>query len=240
MTTHSIVVFALVLIAFLSGTRPAMAQELTITDFTHNGDLVWQYPKDGVIEYRIEWSPSPEESWSQTWGSFTRLSPTGDVMSVPVPRFYRVVAHLADTNAPPGMASIPAGTFEMGDTFAEGDADELPLHSVYVSEFFVDVYEVTETLWGDVSQWAMTNGYDFPTTVTSKGPTHPVRGMHWGHAVKWCNARSEKEGLSPAYYLNDAKTIVYRTGQTTIGNNWVDWSNGYRLPTEAEWEKAAR
>lgn len=59
--------------------------------------------------------------------------------------------------------------------------------------------------------------------------------------VKWCNAKSELEGLTPCYYTDADQTAVFKTGAINIDNTMVKWSaNGYRLPTEAEREKAAR
>ena len=55
--------------------------------------------------------------------------------------------------------------------------------------------------------------YDFgATTGAGKGDTHPVQKVSWYDVVKWCNAKSEREGLTPVYYTNDAQTLVYRTG----------------------------
>ena len=152
-----------------------------------------------------------------------------------------ICLHLTATGVspvvPPGMVLIPAGSFVMGDTFGEGDSDELPLHTVYVSAFYMDKNLVSYALWQQVYSWAMTNGYSFDTAGSGKAANHPVQYMTWYDAVKWCNARSEQEGRVPAYYTDAGLIVPYRAGQTNVQSNWA---SGYRLPTEAEWEKAAR
>lgn len=142
---------------------------------------------------------------------------------------------------PPDMVLVPAGSFQMGDSFGEGDSDERPVHTVYVSTFYMDKYEVTKALWDEVAAWAQAHGYDIgPSDGSGKAPNHPVCNVSWYEAVKWLNARSEKEGRTPAYNTSAAKTAVYRTGQVDVQTDWVRWDTGYRLPTEAEWERAAR
>jgi formylglycine-generating enzyme required for sulfatase activity len=150
---------------------------------------------------------------------------------------FRVIA----SEIPSGMVWIPAGPFTMGDTFDDGDPNELPPHQVFVSAFYMERYDVTKSVWDSVYPWAVEHGYSFDNEGLGKAANHPVHSVDWYDAVKWCNARSEKEGLTPAYYTSPSHAAVYRSRQIDLSNASVDWSaNGYRLPTAAEWEKAAR
>ncbi|MFH1279354.1 MAG: SUMF1/EgtB/PvdO family nonheme iron enzyme [Candidatus Eisenbacteria bacterium] len=158
---------------------------------------------------------------------------------------------------PVPMVLIPAGPFTMGSDPGEGYSDEEPEHTPYTSAFYIDAYEVTNAEYAEALNWAIANGRAYWNgsevvrssndgtlylnvsrfysridrsgsvfVVESNYDDHPVVEVSWYGSAAYCNWRSEREERTPCYNTS--------TWECDFG------ANGYRLPTEAEWEKGAR
>ncbi len=128
----------------------------------------------------------------------------------------------------PVMVLVPSGTFTMGST--AGDSDELPLHSVTLSSYYISKTEVTQ------GQWKAVMGSN-PSYFPGVGDNGPVEEVTWYDCISYCNKLSIKEGKTPVYSIGgNTSPGSWSTG--TIDRNTS--AKGYRLPTEAEWEYAAR
>ena len=172
-----------------------------------------------------KWSTSTDGESGQTYASGDSLIPSKNMT---------LYAQWGKDYA--AMVTVPGGSFYL-------DVPNKTRPKITLSSFQIAQYELTYELWLEVYRWAIDNGYNVGSAKKGYAANDaykdfvPATLISWNKACVWLNAYSEYKGLEPVYYRGN---IVWKDYTSTSGSfSWNQTKNGYRLPTECEWEFAA-
>ncbi|MCF8305092.1 MAG: formylglycine-generating enzyme family protein [Ignavibacteriales bacterium] len=205
----------------------AFPEEITINDETTLSCIAEDPDEDNIM---VSWSSQTGSFPNGNTGSTVLWKAPGTAGEYYIRVYVEDLSHHHDidsvkvkvtTITPVEMILVPGGTYQMGDTRNEGESNEKPVHSVSLSSFYIGKYEVTQKLWYRVMGTS-------PSGFRVDGVNLPVEQVSWYGAINFCNALSDEEGLE-RYYTVSLTTVTTNPGK-----------KGYRLPTEAEWEYAAK
>jgi formylglycine-generating enzyme required for sulfatase activity len=131
------------------------------------------------------------------------------------------------------MVFVAGGNFVMGSNDLDAEHSQQPAHAVRVGDFFLSRFEITQR------EYLAVYGSN---PSANQNPEHPVERVSWADAARFCNLRSIAEGLQPAYRMRGSPDpFAWGWNDSAIHDSLeCDFdANGYRLPTEAEWNWAA-